>query len=78
MSFASYGPPFLNYIIKCILPDVESREEHDTILKKIVRRRTAKLWVFLCPSAVKLTGKDRKFTFQAIVKKVNRLARFDD
>ena len=31
-----------------------------------------------CTRAVKLTEKDRKFTFQAIVKKKNRLARFDD
>ena len=36
------------------------------------------LWVFLCPSVIKITEKDRKFTFQAIVKKPNRLARFDD
>ena len=27
---------------------------------------------------MKLTEKDRKFMFQAIVKKANRLARFDD
>ena len=69
---------FLNYVIKCILPDAESREEHDAILKKIVQQRTAKLWAFLCTSAVKLMEKDRKFTFQAIVKKANRLARSDD
>ena len=31
MSFASYGLPFSNYVIKCILPDAESREEHDAI-----------------------------------------------
>ena len=31
MSFASYGPSFLNYVIKYILPDAESREEHDAI-----------------------------------------------
>ena len=30
------------------------------------------LWAFLRPSGVKLTEKDRKFTFQAIVKKGNR------
>ena len=30
-SFASYGPPFSNYVIKDILPDVQSREEHDAI-----------------------------------------------
>ena len=37
-----------------------------------------KLWAFLCPSAVKLTEKDRKLMFQAIVKRANRLARFYD
>ena len=32
----------------------------------------------LCLNAVKITEKDRKFTFQAIVKKASRFARFDD
>ena len=46
--------------------------------KKLVQRRTAKLWAFLCPSAVELTEKERKFMLQVIVKKANRLACFDD
>ena len=32
----------------------------------------------LCPSAIKITEKDRKSTFQVFVKKANHLARFDD
>ena len=48
------------------------------IYKKIVQQRAAKLWAFLCLTAFKITEKDRKFTFQAIVKKANHLARFDD
>ena len=68
----------VNYIMKCILPDAESREEHDAIHKKIMQLRAAKLWTFLRPSAIKITEKGRKFTIQAIVKKANRLARFND
>ena len=64
LSIANYSPPFLNYVIKYILPDAASREEHNAIKKKIVQRRAAKLWAFFCPSAVKITEKDKSFFFK--------------
>ena len=45
--------------------------------KRCVTKDCKVIGVFV-PNAVKLTEKDRKFTFQAIVRKANRLARLDD
>jgi len=64
--FASCGTPFLNYVIRYILPNAESREEHE---KDYVTKGCEVMGVFV-PKSSQNHG---KFNFQAIVKKANRL-----
>ena len=47
-----------NDVMKIILPDTESREEHDATKYSPIGWRTAKLRAFLYPCVVKITEKE--------------------
>ena len=52
------SPPFNNYIMKTILSDAESREEHGETNYSTIGRMAVELWTFLCLDVGKIAEKE--------------------
>ena len=52
------SPPFNYYVMKIILPDAESREEHNETKYSPIGQTMAELWSFLCLDVGKITEKN--------------------